>query len=218
MFPVVVVPKHLGLFCLKILLFSNSTALTGSLREAKGHRGAGGLAVRRLCTLSTLKSPKMQPKPLWAHTPCVCVCVTACSVCADRANSVGEYAPQITPLERLRVGKQSSAKRWCPGPRWVLTHNASRGPAGCCGLSFIFYKACCLLQHVPSAQAGVTSCSPGLLDMAPHSPPACHQPDLLTPELPTRSPCQLPISYAGFLLKLMDYFSIQINNTLDQIC
>lgn len=75
LFPVVVVPKHLGLFCLKILLFSNSTALTGSLREAKGHRGAGGLAVRRLCTLSTLKSPKMQPKPLWAHTPCVCECV-----------------------------------------------------------------------------------------------------------------------------------------------
>lgn len=188
------VPKYLGLFCLKILLFSNSTALTGSLREAKGYRGAGGLAVRRLCTLSALKSPKMQPKPLWAHTPCVCVCVcvTACSVCADHANSVGEYAPQITPLERLRVGKQSSAKRWCPGPCWVLTHNASRGPAGCCGLSFIFYKACCLLQHVPSAQAGVTSCSPGLLDMAPHSSPACHQPDLLTPELPTRSPCQLP--------------------------
>lgn len=132
--------------------------------------------------------------PLGSHPVCVCVCmcVTACSVCADRASSVGEYAPQITPLERLRVGKQSSAKRWCPGPRWVLTHNASRGPAGCCGLSFIFYKACCLLQHVPSAQAGVTSCSPGLLDMAPHSSPACHQPDLLTPELPTRSPCQLP--------------------------
>lgn len=91
--------------------------------------------MRRLHILDTLKSPKIQPKLLWAHTPCVCVCVTACSACADRANSVGEYAPQITPLERLRVGKQSPAKHWCPGPHCLLTHNASRGPAGCCGPS-----------------------------------------------------------------------------------
>lgn len=37
LFPVVVVPKHLGVFCLKILLISSSTALTGSVNEAKGH-------------------------------------------------------------------------------------------------------------------------------------------------------------------------------------
>lgn len=148
------------------------------------------MAVGRLCTLDTLKSPKIQPKPLWAHTPCVCVCVTACSACADCANPVGEYAPQITPLER-----QSPAKPWCLGPCCLLTHNASRGPAGCCGPSSIFCKGCCLLQHVPSAQAEVTSCSPGLLEMAPQPSPACHQPDLLTPELPTRIPCQLPAKF-----------------------
>lgn len=156
--------------------------------------GKGALRCRRVGSEEALhlghieESQNTVPK----YALCVCVCVTACSACAERANSVGEYTPHITPLERPRVGKQSPAKRWCPEPRCLLTHNASRGPAGCCGPSFIFYKGCCLLQHVTSAQAGVTSCSPGLLEMAPPSSPACHQPDLLAPELPMRSLCQLP--------------------------
>ena len=104
------------------------------------------------------------------------VCVTACNVCADCANSVEVYAHQITPLKRLRVGKESPAKRRRLEARCLLTCNASRGPAGCGGPCFIFYKGCSLLQHVPGTQAGVTSCSPVLLEMAPRSSPVGHQP------------------------------------------
>lgn len=104
------------------------------------------------------------------------VCCSLHNVCVDCANSVEVYAHQITPLKRQWVGKESPAKRWCLEACCLLTCNASRSPAGCGGPCFIFYKGCCSLQHVPSVQAGVTSCSHVLLEMASHLLPAHHQP------------------------------------------
>lgn len=129
--------------CLKILLF-RSTVAHAALRAAKGCRGAGALAARRpgSAPRARWRSHGLQPKPLGSR------CVTACNVCADRANSVEVYADQITPLKRLGVGKESPAKHRRLEARCLLTCNASRGPAGCGGPCFIFYKGCCLLRHI----------------------------------------------------------------------
>lgn len=151
------------------------------------------------------------------------VCVTACNVWAGCANSVEVYAHQITPLKRLRVGKESPAKRWCLEACCLLTCNASRASAGCGGPRFISYKGCCHLQHVPGTQVGVTLCSPVLVEMAPHPSPVGHQPKTQPVEVNTRAaaahqetlPTTELIVYAGFPLKRIDYSSMQINTTVD---
>lgn len=91
------------------------------------------------------------------------VFVTACNVCVDCANSVEGYAHQITPLKRLRVGKGSPAKRRHLEACCLLTCNASRGSASCSGPCFVFYKGCCLLQHILSAHHALLHCWRGHL-------------------------------------------------------
>lgn len=164
-------------FCLKILLFRSTVAHTGSLSMAKGCqrcRSARSEEARLRTPGALEESQSAAQTSLGSHS----LCVTTCNVCADCANSVELYAHQITPLKRLGVGKESPAKHWCLEARCLLTCNASRGPAGCGGPCFIFYKSCCLLQHVPDTQVAVTSCSPVLLETAPRSSPVGHQPKI----------------------------------------
>lgn len=167
------------------------------------------------------RSPGPRPEPLSSRRPRVCV--TACKAWAGHANSVEAYAHQITPLKRLRVGKESPAKHRRPEAGRLLTCTASRGPAGCGGPRFIFYKGGRLLRRVPGAQVGDTPGSPAPLRTAPRSWPVGHQPKTRPDEANAGAaaarqetlPTAELILYAGFPLNLMDYYCVQINTTVD---
>lgn len=124
--------------------------------------------------LTPWRSHGLQPRPLSAHAPCVLP--PAMPVRTVPIQLKCTHTPNYPSEEALGVGKGNSAKRRRLEARCLLTCNASRGPAGSAGLSFIFYKGCCLLQHVPGTQVGVTSCSAVPLEVAPRSRPVSHQP------------------------------------------
>jgi len=164
---------HRGLFRPRTFCDSVKTLLLGS---TAAHTGSPGLPVAAARTPGSAaqarwRSPGLQPKALGSQP----VCVAACTVGADRASSAAVCAHQITPLQRLRVGKEHPAKHRCPEARRLPTCNASRGP---CRLSWPSFH---LLQrllpspawswsHCPLLHTALIACRPPVKDLSCCSP------------------------------------------------